>query len=273
MRAPHVVMLVLLSVVSPLGVSAPVRAQVAEARDAVATGSTSPHPPRPTHQRGSRRRSSGSGVADLVLALFALGGSDPWAYRPHPYHERRIGYAFDPEQESERTPQRTGFFLGTYRIGYLLGEVGQFDVGLTATLGPISFRARQRLLLEGGRNGVTALGIGSLGVGFRLGQTDIVRTQLHLEFAHAEDEDGTWGGGSLGFDVDVYPGQPYAIAFELSGGFVGHAWLVDAAISFGILEGPVELHVGWSVITFVNVEDGVPVVFHGPTLVMRTWGS
>lgn len=196
-----------------------------------------------------------------------------WAYRPFPYARGAAGYTFHPAREAD-APARSGMFVGQVALGYLLGEVGEVDVRLSAVLGLLELFVRQRVLVEALQpNGVDAIGLGHLGIGVRLMRSQEVRARLHGDFTLAEDGLGVLPGASGGLDIDVYFGQPWALSVDGSIGVVGAACVLEGGASFGILEGPVELHVGWSVVSFLSTQGEGTQTFHGPRLMIRTWAS
>jgi hypothetical protein len=266
-------LVLLLASFSLVGLSRPVAGQVVRARDSLRGGaSPSTSAALPRRRRvvvGTRRVSRYAHAGRETLALPARH----WTYRPHPYEGRRSGYTYDPHAEPD-APHRDGLFVGSLRVGYLLGEVGQVDVRLTAVLGIVELFARQRVLFESiAPNGIEALGLGHVGLGLRLARSSVVRARAHLDFTHAEDGVGFFGGAAFGLDVDVYFAYPWALALEVSAGIVGHSWVVEGALSFGVLEGPVELHVGWDVVLFAPLGGGDPIAMTGPSLTCRIWGS
>ncbi len=268
--------LIALAFLLTLGLAAPASAQVVRARDTLRSGPSGSAPAqRPARVRPPRLAASPRSYPSVRSSGRTTWTPPPryWVYRPFPYADHGDGYTFDPREEP-RAAQRDGLFLGSVRIGYLLGEVGQLDVRLTAVLGIFELFARQRVLFESiAPNGVEALGLGHVGLGVRIGRSEAVRARGHLDFMHAEDGLGVLAGASVGLDVDVYFAAPWAFSLDASAGIAGSAWVLEGGLSFGILEGPVELHVGWDVIVFAPFDGDEPVPFTGPSLMIRGWAS
>ena len=196
-----------------------------------------------------------------------------WLYRPHPYAHGGAGYTFDPRDEP-RASGREGLFSLAVRLGYLLGEVGEVDVRAAAVLGIFELFARQRVLVEAiAPNGVEALGLSHIGVGIRISRSQTIRASGHLDCTLAEDGAAVFGGVAVGLDLDVYFARPWAFSVEASAAMLVHTWVLEGGVSFAVLEGPVELHVGWNVLVFAPYDGSTPVPFTGPSLTFRGWAS
>jgi hypothetical protein len=202
------------------------------------------------------------------------GGADGFhAYRPYPYADGGTGYTLVPSLD-RTSRRRDGLFEASVRVGYLLGEVGHLEVRASAVLGIFELYVRQRVMLEAlAPNGVDALGVGHVGMGFRLARDEHLRLRARGGLAHAEDGIGGLFGGAFGLMLDWYFARPWALSIEGSVGIVGAAWLLECAASFAVIEGPIELHVGWDAVVIRGLAGGETFTFTGPFVMVRGWAS
>lgn len=187
------------------------------------------------------------------------------AYLPHPYAWGYAGY--DTPQAGSRTVALMAHLDG----GLALSDVGRAGFGLRI-LGPaLEFEVKYAVFAEPDHGQVLWAALGRFRGALAIADESSARFRFFGGLLHWFDGAGSEFGFEGGFGLDVFPGAPWVLSFELSGGLVGRAGLIGARGSVGYLFGAVELQAGWQHESLIPTVSGGNVDLSGPFAGLRLW--
>ncbi len=237
------------------------------ASDAVHTGSSERRrdrddsdPPSPTPSTSSSSSSS-SGRGNRWLR--------PRAFLPCPYAWGYQGYA-----APVTTAQHSGrglAVIATLDGGLALSSVGRGGFGLRVLGSVLEFELRLNAFVEPTAEQTTWVGLGRYRGAVALADSADVRLRFFGGLLHWVDDRGSEFGAEGGLGLDAFPGEPWVLSFDVSGGLVGRAGLVGLRGSVGYLLGPVELQLGWQHESLIPTLSGGNVDLSGPFVGLRLW--
>jgi hypothetical protein len=97
--------------------------------------------------------------------------------------------------------------------------------------------------LDGGNLDVTWWGREH--VSFRFAESSSIQFRSGIGPQHWLDAKGWVHGADLTWGFEAFPGRPWVLAFEASGGVLGKAFAAGLTGRIGVMLGPVEIDAGW----------------------------
>ncbi len=217
--------------------------------------------PSPSPSTPSSSSSSSSGRGNRWLR--------PRAFLPCPYAWGYQGYA-----APVTTAQHSGRGLAvitTLDGGLALSSVGRGGFGLRVLGSVLEFELRLNAFVEPAAEQTTWVGLGRYRGAVALADSADVRLRFFGGLLHWVDDRGSEFGFEGGLGVDAFPGEPWVLSFDVSGGLVGRAGLVGLRGTVGYLFGPVEVQVGWQHESLIPTVSGGNVDLSGPLVGLRLW--
>jgi hypothetical protein len=80
---------------------------------------------------------------------------------------------------------------------------------------------------------------------FRFAESSAVQFRSGIGPQHLVDSSGWVHGGDVTWGFDAFPGRPVLLAFEASVGVLGKAFTAGLFSRIGVMQGPVEISLGW----------------------------
>jgi len=155
--------------------------------------------------------------------------------------------------------------------GLALSAIGRGGLGLRILGSTLEFELRYTGWAERSAGETLWVGLGRFRGAVALSDSASMRLRMFGGILHWVDDQGSVFGAEGGFGLDAFPGAPWVLSFDLSGGVVGRAGLVSLRGSVGYLLGPVEIQLGWQHDSLIPTESGPSVDLSGPLLGIRLW--
>ncbi len=159
----------------------------------------------------------------------------------------------------------------TLEGGLVLPELARGSLSVRAIFGAIEVELRGSALAEPVAQGVDWAGIVGVRGAWAFTEGGPARARVMAGMISYLDARGDVSGAEMGFGVDVFPGAPWVLSGEFTGGVLGRAGLLNGRASLGVLFGRTEVLVSWSHLWLLPFEDGVVVDLGGPSLGLRAW--
>lgn len=233
------------------------------ASEAVHTGSSD----RRSESSSSEPRRSSSSPSSSGLGGFRWWR--PRAFLPFPYAWGYAGYDV-PQVDLARSP-RSVAVVASLDGGMALSSIGRGGVSLRVLGSVLEFELRYTAYAEPSDGGTFWVGLGRYRGAVALVDGPEARMRLFGALLHWIDDAGSEFGGEGGLGLDVFPGAPWVLSFDLSGGLVGRSAIVGLRGTFGYLVGPVELQLGWQHESVIPTVSGRSVDLSGPLAGVRLW--
>ena len=226
-----------------------------------------------------RRRSSDEGSAGRGPSSPSTSPAAPgrWFrsryFLPFPYAWGCGGYEVPPVATVAAAPRspRSVAVIASLDGGLAVSAIGRGGVGLRVLGSNLEFELRYSAFAEPAYGQTLWVGLGRYRGAVTLGDSAAVRVRVFGGLLHWIDDRGSEFGGEGGLGVDAFPGEPWVLSFDLSGGFVGQAGLVGLRGTVGYLVGPVELLLGWQHESVIPAVSGGSVDLSGPLAGVRIW--
>jgi len=190
-------------------------------------------------------------------------------FLPFPYAWGYAGYDV-PQADLTRSP-RSVAVVASLDGGMALSSIGRGGVSLRVLGSVLEFELRYTAYAEPSDGGTFWVGLGRYRGAVALVDGAEARMRVFGGFLHWIDDAGSEFGGEGGVGLDVFPGAPWVLSFDLSGGLVGRSAIVGLRGTFGYLVGPVELQLGWQHESVIPTVSGRSVDLSGPLAGVRLW--
>ncbi len=226
---------------------------------------------------GSSDRGSGSSSSEPRRSSSPSSssgwGSSFWQrsrnFLPFPYAWGYAGYDV-PQVDLTRAP-RSVAVVASLDGGLGLSSIGRGGVSLRVLGSVLEFELRYTIYAEPSDGGTFWVGLGRYRGAVALVDGAEARMRLFGGFLHWIDDAGSEFGGEGGLGLDVFPGAPWVLSFDLSGGLVGRSAIVGLRGTLGYLVGPVEFQLGWQHESVIPTVSGPSVDLSGPLAGVRLW--
>lgn len=159
----------------------------------------------------------------------------------------------------------------TVEGGLVLPNLGRGAIGVRAIFGAIEVELRASALMEPVAGGHDWAGLLGVRLGWAVTDGGPARVRALLGMLTYLDAVGDASGGETGFAVDAFPGRPWVLSAELTGGVLGRAGLLSTRGSVGLIVGHAEFFVAWTHQWLFPLVEGPAVDLGGPSLGLRTW--
>lgn len=241
------------------------------ASDAVHTGSSEPRRSRDDSASGSSSSTPSQPSSSRPSRWYR-----PRYFLPYPYAWGYGGYSgYEPPSvvlsDPSPRPTRRVAVVASLDGGLALSDIGRGGVGLRVLGSAFEFEVRYSAFAESDRGQTLWAGLGRYRGAFVLGDAAGLRLRLFGGLLHWVDDGGSEFGAEGGLGLDAFPGAPWVLSFDLSGGFVGRAGLIGLRGTVGYMVGPVEFQVGWQHESVIPTIDGPTVDLSGPLAGVRLW--
>ena len=236
------------------------------ASDAVHTGSSE-------RRRDRNDRNPPSRSSSTPSSSSSPGRDNRWfrsrAFLPCPYAWGYQGYAA-PVPTAQRSGRGVAVII-TIDGGLALSSVGRGGFGLRVLGSVVEFELRLNAFVEPSAEQTAWVGLGRYRGAVAVADSADVRLRFFGGLLHWVDDRGSEFGFEGGLGLDAFPGEPWVLSFDVSGGFVGRAGLVGLRGSVGYLVGPVEFQLGWQHESLIPTVSGNNVDLSGPFVGLRLW--
>jgi hypothetical protein len=190
-------------------------------------------------------------------------------FLPFPYAWGYAGYDV-PQVDLTRSP-RSVAVVASLDGGIGLSSIGRGGVSLRVLGSVLEFELRYTIYAEPSDGGTFWVGLGRYRGAVALVDGADARMRLFGALLHWIDDAGSEFGGEGGLGLDVFPGAPWVLSFDLSGGLVGRSAIVGLRGTLGYLVGPVEFLLGWQHESVIPTVSGPSVDLSGPLVGVRLW--
>lgn len=235
------------------------------ASDAVHTGSSEP-----------RRRASDDDDGPRPATPSSAGSGAPrrWFrsryFLPFPYAWGYAGYDAPGATTVDARPRSLAVIAGLDG-GLALPDVGRGGASLRLLGAGFELELRFSAYAERDAGQTLWVGFGRYRAAAVIADDASLRLRLFAGMLHWIDDRGSEFGAEGGVGLDVFPGAPWVLSFEVAGGVLGRAGLVSLRGTLGYLVGPVELQLGWQHESLIPTVSGDTVDLSGPLAGVRLW--
>lgn len=204
----------------------------------------------------------------------AAGAPSRWVwdlsrnYLSHPYALGVNGFELAASVPAET---RGTASVVTLEGGLVLPGIARASLSVRAIFGAIEFELHGSALAEPLAQGTDWAGLFGVRGAWALTRGGPARARVIAGMLSFVDDRGDASGAEVGLGAEMFPGAPWVLSGELTGGVLGRSGITRARASVGVLFGRTEVLVSWSHLWLFPFEDGVVVDLGGPSLGLRAW--
>lgn len=195
-------------------------------------------------------------------------------FRKYPYADGQDAYLAVPKDESSgesgydaRAVGRSWSVQAAVEEGYDFEDVSFTTFTLRAdTSSRWGLDASLSLLREDLPTGGTdELALGDVNLRFRFAQSERAQWHVGIGMRYMTDDLGTEEGINFIYGADFFPKEPWVLSGSVELGTLGHATVVEARATLGMMFDRWELYAGWN---HLSIDD---TTINGPVAGLRLW--